>query len=269
MTKLLVTGASGGVARMLRPLLRARFGPLILSDLAAPGDLADDEEFRAADLADRDAVLAAMEGATAAIHLGGKSIEGAWDVVHRANIAGCQTFFDCALESGIGRVVFASSIHAIGFYGRDRTLTGSEPVRPDSFYGVSKVFGEALASLYADKHGMRCLSIRIGNVDYKPVDRRRLAIWLHPEDLLQLCEIGLTHADIHNQVVWGVSGNRHDWWDNGLAYGLGYRPKHRSEDHEAEVLAREERADPVGDLFQGGVFCSDGFDGDLERVRRQ
>lgn len=269
MTKLLITGASGGVARMIRPLLRARFGPLILSDLDAPDDLADDEEFRAADLADRAAVMAAMEGATAAIHLGGKSIEGEWDVVHRANIVGCQTFFDCALESGIGRVIFASSNHAIGFYGRDRTLTGNEPVRPDSFYGVSKVFGEALASLYADKHGMRCLSIRIGNVDYRPVDRRRLAIWLHPEDLVQLCEIGLTHEDIHNQVVWGVSQNGHGWWDNGVAERLGYRPAHRSEDHEAAVLAREETADPVADLFQGGGFCADGFAGDLTRTQRQ
>lgn len=265
MTKLLVTGAAGGVAQQICPLLRERFGPLILSDRQALGDIGDNE-FRPADLTDRTAVLAAMEGADAVLHLGGQSLEADWDVIHTANIVGCHTVFDCAREAGVQRVIFASSNHTIGFYNRSVHLTTDNAVRPDSFYGVSKVFGESLAALYADKHGLRCLSIRIGNILPKPIDRRRLAIWMHPEDMVQMVEIGLTHPDIHNQVVWGVSINGHNWWDNSVAEGLGYRPKHRSEEHEAEVLAVTEPVDPVGDHFQGADFASEHFDGDLDRT---
>ena len=140
-------------------------------------------------------------------------------------------------------------------------------MRPDGLYGVSKVFGEALSALYADKHGLRVLSIRIGNVNPRPIDLRRLSIWVHPEDLFQLCEIGLTHPDIHNQVVFGASDNARGWWDNAEAFGLGYRPRHRAEDYAAEVLAAEVPGDPVSEAFQGGTFCADGFDGDFDRTR--
>ncbi len=264
---LLITGAAGGVARMLRPYLRDRFGPLILSDLVAPDDLHETEEFRRADLGDAAAVARAMSGAKAAIHLGGVSTEQSWEAVHAANILGAQIFFDCARKEGIERVIFASSNHVAGFHPRTPGLPVTTAMRPDGFYGVSKVFGEALAALYADKFGMRTLSIRIGNVAPEPVDRRRLSIWLHPEDLAQLCEIGLTHPDIHNQIVWGASDNVRGWWDNSAASALGYAPRHRSEDYSEAVLTTDTSNDAIADAFQGGDFTASGFAGDLERTK--
>ena len=266
MGKLLLTGAAGGVAQMLRPLLLQRYGEVVLSDRVPIDDLAPGESFRLAELTDPDAVAACLEGIDRVIHLGGKSIEGAWDVILQANIIGLHTFYEGCRIAGVRRIVFASSNHAIGFYRRNRLIGADARARPDSRYGVSKVFGEALSALYADKYGIGSLSIRIGNVGAKPPDIRRLSIWIHPEDMMQLCVIGLEHPDIHNQVVFGMSDNARAWWDNSVAFGLGYRPAHQAEDFAAEAKAGDGAADPVGDLFQGGGFCADEFDGDLDRT---
>jgi uronate dehydrogenase len=123
---------------------------------------------------------------------------------------------------------------------------------------VSKVFGEAMSALYADKHGLEVFCIRIGNVDEKPIDVRRLSIWLHPEDLVQLIRIGLEHPDIRYEIVYGASDNARAWWDNSRAVALGYRPAHRSEEHLDHAFAGQAKTGPdaIGDVFQGGAFCS-------------
>ncbi len=111
--------------------------------------------------------------------------------------------------------------------------------RPDSRYGVSKAFGEALASLYSDKHGIGVLCTRIGNFGPKPIDKRRLAIWISPRDYTQLVRIGLEHPDIRYEIVYGVSNNRRSWYDNSNAERLGYRPQDDSEPYAEAVLAAE------------------------------
>lgn len=268
MTNLLLTGAAGGVATMLRPLLKDHADHVRLSDRVAVSDLAAHESFEMVDLTDLAACEKLAEGVDGIIHLGGFSVEGDWDTIHEANITGCYNMIEAAKRQKVERFVFASSNHAIGFYRREQRISTDQRVRPDGYYGVSKAFGEALASLYADKYGMRCLSIRIGNVDYQPVDERRLSIWLHPEDLMQLIQIGLTHPDLHNEVVYGASDNLRGWWDNHTAYALGYKPKHQSEDHLADAMTAQSRlaADPIADQFQGGGFCSGGFTGKLDVI---
>lgn len=267
-TTIAMTGAAGGVGRMLRPLLRERYD-LILSDRGqAPGDLAPGERWVSADLLDRAALAGALAGAHGVIHLGGQSVEADFETVKAPNIDGLYNLFETCRETGVGRVIFASSNHAVGFYPRTRKIGIDEPVRPDSFYGLSKAFGEAMGSLYADKFGLRVMSIRIGNVAERPADKRRLSIWLHPEDLFQLCVIGLEHPALHHAIVYGASHCERAWWDNGTAFALGYRPKHAAEDHVDFALAAQAKlpADPIGDRFQGGTFCSSGFAGDFDRT---
>jgi uronate dehydrogenase len=137
-------------------------------------------------------------------------------------------------------------------------------VRPDSRYGISKAFGEAVGAFYAHKHGMRVTALRIGNFGDKPLDRRRLAIWLKPEDLVQLIRIGLEHPDIRYEIFFGCSDNERSWWDNEAAFRFGYRPQGRAEDFRDEALAAQAAlpVDPIGDWYQGGTFCSDEYDGD-------
>ena len=268
MRRVLLTGAAGGVASMVRPLLRNWVEELVLSDIQPVDDVVAGERFIAASLADMEACEAICEGVDGIIHLGGFSVEGPWEEIHKSNIVGCYNIFEAARRRNVERLVFASSNHAVGFYRRDRRISTELRVRPDSRYGVSKAFGEALGSFYADKFGMRVMSIRIGNVGERPLDERRLAIWIHPEDLVQLCRIGLEHPDLHCEIVYGASDNDRAWWDNHIAYALGYAPAYRSEDHVLHALAEQAKLepDPIGDRFQGGTFCGAEFKGDPDRL---
>lgn len=266
--RIVFTGASGGIGTMIRPLLAPLYPGLVLSDKVKPKDLLSSETFVAADLTKPDEVAAAVKGAESVIHLGGYSVEGPWDTILQANIIGCYNLFEAARQAGVKRVIFASSNHAVGFYPRKRKIGTDVTVRPDSRYGVSKAFGEALGALYADKHGMIVTCLRIGNVGPRPLDVRRLAIWISPEDIVQLIGIGLNHPDIRFEIVYGVSDNATSWWDNSRAHALGYRPKGKSEDHRAHAEGEQAKIgpDPVGDVFQGGTFCASEFTNDVKRA---
>ncbi len=268
MSRILLTGASGGIGTRLRQLLPAAYPHLMLSDLKAPADLKRNESFKAADLADMSQVEAVCDGVDGIIHLGGFAVEGPWEAIHAANIVGCYNLFEAARRRGVKRVVFASSNHAIGFYPRHTRIGNDVQPRPDTRYGISKVFGEALGALYADKYGLRVTCLRIGNFGDKPLDQRRLSIWLAPDDMVQLCRIGLDHPDIHFEVLYGASLNERGWWDNSRAYELGYRPTGRAEDHREHAMAEQAKLPPdrIGDFYQGGTFCSMEFAGDASKV---
>jgi uronate dehydrogenase len=266
--RVLLPGAAGGIGTMLRRLLKGVYAELRLSDIAEPNGLGTDENFVQADLADMTAVEKIVEGVDGIIHLGGVSIEKPWEMIHQANIVGGYNLFEAARREDVKRVVFASSNHAVGFYRRNRRIGTEAPVRPDSRYGVSKAFGEALGALYSDKHGMSVTCLRIGNVGARPLDVRRLSIWISPEDIVQLISIGLNHPDIRFEILYGASNNEAAWWDNSRAQSLGYRPKGRAEDHRAHAEAEQAKIgpDPVGDVFQGGTFCASEFTNDVKRA---
>lgn len=264
MRNVLVTGAAGQIGARLRKLLKGVYPRIRWSDIRRPADLAADEEFVVADLSDYAQVETIVAGIDGIAHFGGYSIEGDWPTILSANIVGCRNLFEAAYRGGVKRVVFASSNHAVGFYPRDKKIGVDVTVRPDSRYGISKAFGEALGAFYADKHGLSVTCLRIGNVGDQPIDKRRLSIWLKPEDLVQLLRIGLEHPDIHFEVFYGCSDNEAAWWDNSNARRFGYRPQGRAEDFRAQAMAAEAKLppDPIGDRFQGGSFCSDEYDAD-------
>ena len=210
-----------------------------------------------ADLASMDDMLAITKGVDAIVHLGGYSVEGPWEAILNANIVGHYNLLEAARRNAVKRVIFPTSNHAVGFYRRDQTIDHRVYPKPDSRYGVSKVFGEALGSLYADKYGMQVFMMRIGNVNPKPIDKRRLSLWFSPRDLAQLVAIGIEHPDIKFEIVYGISGNKRAWYDNSNAHRLGYRPQDDSEIYAAEVLAREKPSgDAIAEAHQGGVFCT-------------
>ena len=262
MKKILITGAAGGIGTRLRQLLKGVYPSILWSDIRKPDDLAADEKFMAADLSDMAQVEKIVAGVNGIVHLGGFSIEGPWETILNANIIGCYNVFEAAYRAKVKRIVFASSNHAVGFYPRDKRIGINMPVRPDSRYGVSKAFGEAIGAFYADKHGLRVTCLRIGNVADAPVDQRRLSIWLKPEDLVQLIRIGLEHPDIVFETFYGASDNEAAWWDNSNARRFGYKPIGKAEDYRAEAMAAQAKLppDPVGDKYQGGPFCTDEYD---------
>ena len=262
MKNILVTGAAGGVGTRLRKLMKGLYPGIRWSDLRTPDDLAAGEEFVAADLADLAAVKRIVAGMDGIVHLGGYSIEGPWPTILNSNIVGCYNLFEAAYRAGVKRVVFASSNHAMGFYPRTQKIGVDVTVRPDSRYGISKAFGEAVGAFYADKHGLGVTCIRIGNVGDAPVDKRRLAIWLKPDDLVQLIRIGLEHPDIRFEIFYGASDNADAWWDNSNAHHFGYRPQGRAADFRDQAMAAQAQLPPdlIGDRYQGGTFCSDEYD---------
>ena len=270
MPRILMTGAGGGIGTRMRKLLPPIYPDLVLSDLKPPADLAPSEKFVAADLADPAQVKKAVAGIDGIIHLGGFSVEGPWETILSANIIGAYNLYEAAYRAGVKRIIFASSNHAVGFYPRKRTIDTNVQVRPDSRYGVSKAFGEALAAYYAFKFGVGSLCIRIGNLGERPLDKRRLSIWLENSDLVSLIRIGLEREGLLYEVVYGMSDNKRAWWNNKRAKQLGYRPKARSEVFAKEVLKAERGVppDPVTEYFQGGTFCSDEFANDFAMLKK-
>ena len=266
MHRVLITGAGGGIGRSLRETLRGVYPVLRVSDRVplAPARPGNDgvEEVDRTDIADMAAVRRMVDGVDGIIHLGGVSGENSWENILHGNIIGLYNVFEAARQAGVRRIVMATSNHAVGFYPRAQTIDHTVVPRPDSRYGVSKAFSEALASLYADKHGIGFLCTRIGNFGAKPIDSRRLSIWISPHDYTQLVRIGLEHPDIHFEIVYGVSKNQRSWYDNSNAYRLGYAPQDDSEPYAAEVLASEagQQKDPVAEYYQGGTFPAGEYD---------
>ncbi len=258
--RLLLTGAAGGLGRVLRPRLKARCKILRVSDIADLGPPAVDEEVHPAPLQDKAAVMALLQGVQAVVHLGGVSTEHAFEDVLPANIVGTYHVYEAARVHGARRVVFASSNHVTGFYTQGQTIDPAQPKRPDGYYGLSKAFGEDLAQFYFDRYGLETVSLRIGSSFPEPVDRRMLATWLSYDDLERLVWSALTAPVVGHTVIYGMSDNRTAWWDNSSARHVGYRPQDSSEPFRAALEARQPHIDPTQPtaLYQGGGFVTKG-----------
>ncbi|MDQ5847551.1 MAG: NAD(P)-dependent oxidoreductase [Pseudomonadota bacterium] len=255
MKTVLITGATGDVGTHLSRELAGKY-KLRLSD-KRPLKPPKGQAFIKADISKMSDALRITKGVDAIVHLGGYSVEGPWEGILQANIIGAYNVFEAARRNGVKRILFPTSNHAVGFYRRDQTIDHRVYIKPDSRYGVSKVFGEALGSLYADKYGMEIFMMRIGNVNPVPIDKRRLSIWFSPRDLAQLVSIGIDHPDIRFEIVYGISGNKRAWYDNSNAVRLGYRPQDDSESFAEEILKKEKpSADAIAEAHQGGIFCT-------------
>jgi uronate dehydrogenase len=258
--RLLLTGAAGGLGKELRQRLKPHAEILRLSDIA-PMDAAQGpaEEVVTCDLADKAGVHDLVEGVDAILHFGGISTEHAFEPILEANIRGTFNLYEAARRHGVRRIVFASSNHVIGFYRQDQRIDASVPQRPDSYYGLSKAFGEDLATFYFDRYGIETVSIRIGSSFPEAQNRRMLATWLSYEDLTDLILRSLTTPDVGHTIVYGASDNRDSWWDNRLAAHLGFQPKDNSEQFRAKVEAQPmPAADDPSMVYQGGAFVATG-----------
>ena len=258
--RLLLTGAAGGLGRVLRPRLRQRCKLLRVSDVAAMEAAVAGEEVVPARLEDREAVDQLLQGIDAVVHLGGISTEQPFDAILQANFVGTYNVYEAARRNGTRRIVFASSNHVTGFYRQDEVVDATMPVRPDGYYGLSKAFGENLSRFYFDRYGIETVCLRIGSSFPEPKDRRMLATWLSYDDLERLVVAGLTAPVVGCSVVYGVSANTATWWDNTSASHLGFRPQDSSERFRAAAEARQPSLD-LGDpatLFQGGAFVKQG-----------
>lgn len=256
--RLLLTGAAGALGTVLRDRLPALADVLRVSDRAPLGAAREREEAVPCDLGDAAGMRDLTRGVDAVVHMGGVSGEDRFADLHHANILGMYHLFEGCRRNGVGRVVWASSNHAVGFYPRTRTIDAAAPRRPDTAYGLTKAFGEDLAQYYRDKYGIEAVSLRIGSCFPKPLDRRMLATWLSYPDLVHLVERALLAPAVGHTVVFGVSANPESFWDNRAASALGFRPRDNAEAYRAEVEAATPPVGPDDPLvrYQGGRFAA-------------
>lgn len=257
--RLLLTGAAGGLGKVLRESLRPYAAQMRLSDVAAMAPAGPGEEVVPCDLADKAAVDAVVRGCDAVVHLGGVSTEHAFEDIVDANIKGVFHLYEGARRHGVKRVVFASSNHVIGFHKQGEVLGTDCERRPDGYYGLSKSFGEDLSRFYFDRYGIETACLRIGSSFPEPKDRRMLITWMSYRDLTELVRCCLFAPTLGHTIVYGVSDNRDKWWDNAGAAHLGFKPRDSSEQFRAKVEAQPalDPSDPAR-IYQGGGFVKAG-----------
>jgi uronate dehydrogenase len=234
----LVTGAAGAIGRITCAGLAARgwkVRGLDKDPLDGVDGLADPPVV--ADVQDAAAVGKAMAGVEAVVHLAGIATEAPFAEILAANIDGTFQVFDAARREGVRRIVYASSNHAVGYTPRTELVPVDVRPRPDTYYGVSKVFGEALGSLLVDRYGLEVVCLRIGSWKQYPETVRELSSWLSPADGVRLISAALTAPDVGFAVVYGISANTRAWWDLAPARALGYLSVDDAEDYAEQVLA--------------------------------
>ena len=259
--RLVLTGAAGRLGSYLREPLSHLCDELVSSDMAQSlGPLYAGERYQRADLADKAAIHDLLVGADMVVHFGAISDEASFEEILGPNIIGAYNVWEAAHQQGLRRVVYASSIHAVGMYPKAEFIGTDVPHRPDTFYGLAKCFAEDLGRMYWDKRGLESVHLRILSCA-QVTSPRALGTWLSYDDLVQLVTRAVDTPVTGFSVVYGVSNNDRAPVDNAKASHLGYRPQDNAEVFAAQILAEAPRPDPT-DLAQachGGALASVGL----------
>lgn len=267
--RLLVTGAAGEIGRCIRPALHGAAQQLRLHDIRPI--VAEDAEVFRGDLAEPGEALRATEGVDCLIHLAGipRETGGTVEQILRANVLACHAMYEAARQNGVKRFIFASSNHTIGFHPADTLVGTTEPPRPSGQYGASKVWGETLGRLYADKHGIEVACLRIGAFRETPGNARELGGWISHGDMASLARAAVEAEAFHFLIVWGVSANTRALWgnDSEARAALRWQPRDNAETYAAAIEANRPEPGSVAARFHGGVVSELGFTGDTDRIR--
>jgi uronate dehydrogenase len=268
--RLLLTGAAGEIGSVLRPALRGAADNLRWHDIRAIEGAAPDEEVMTGDLTAPGVADTAMAGVDCVIHLAGlpRETAGTPEQILTANVVGTHNMFEAARKAGVRRFIFASSNHVIGFYRADVPIGPDVLPRPDGHYGLSKVFGEGMGRLYADKHGMEVACLRIGAFRAKPGNARELGAWISHGDMAQLARRCVEAPPFHFLVLYGVSANKRARWggDEKARAHIGYKPEDNAEAWATELEGKATPGGQIAATFHGGSLCALGFTGDPQRI---
>jgi uronate dehydrogenase len=251
--RVVITGAAGRIGRCLTAGLDAAghdvFGIDVLGEPS--------ERLVVADLLTDDAALAsAVSGADAIVHLAAIAGETDFATAVQSHVVLTHRVLEAARTCGVGRVVYASSNHAVGFTPRAAMVPVDTRARPDSFYGFGKAAAEALASLYHDRFGLDVACLRIGSFRDRPTTRRHLSTWLSPGDAVRLVDACLRTPDLGFRVLYGISANTRAWWDLRPGRAIGYDPVDDAEAWAAEIEASPPTDDDELDgSVLGGEFA--------------
>ncbi len=255
--KLVLTGAAGRLSSYLREPLAKMADGLVSTDIADDiGELYAGETYIQGDLASLDDMMTVLEGADMVVHMGAYADEGPFEKLLGPNFVGAYNIWEAAYRHKLKRVVYASSIHAVGMYPKNEFIGTDVPHRPDTFYGLAKCFAEDLGRMYWEKRGLESVHMRILSCA-QVNNARALGSWLSYDDLVQLVTRCIETPVVGWSVVYGVSNNDRAPVDNAKAGFLGYRPKDNAEQFADEVLAKEPPMDPANPshMCHGGPFA--------------
>jgi len=252
--KIVLTGAMGRLGTLLRPVL-ADLGTLVSTDIGdGPDTLLPGETYVQADLGDFDAIRKVVEGADQIVHFGAIADEAAFEDILHSNIRGAYNIWQAGTEAGVRRVVYASSIHAVGMTRFADGLDGETRHQPDSYYGLAKCFAEDLAKMYWRKHQIEAVCLRIGGCA-QPTSARYLSLWLSYDDLERLVLASVTAPVADFTVLYGVSANSRSAFDNSHARHIGYAPQDDAEAIAPELLKEEIDPHNLAQTCIGGGFA--------------
>lgn len=255
---ILLTGASGNIGRQLAHAMGKEGWTLRLTDMAPfPDELPPGATFTQCDLGDGVNLMHLAEGCGLIVHFGGASHD-LWPVedIINANLRGIYFIYEAARREG-ARVIFASSNHTIGFHERTTRLDDDCEVKPDSLYGLSKVYGENMARLYWMKHAVESVLLRIGSCFPAPSTERMLSTWLSYPDVCSLVIAAANAPEVACDVIWGASDNSRSFWGHDARTKIGWQPKDSADDHEARLLGKI-TDNPNIEKYQGGIDTTRG-----------
>lgn len=245
MQKIVLTGACGALGTVLREPLTRKAAELLSVDIAdAPDTLYPGESFAQADVSKMDEIGPLLEGADMVVHFASIADEAPFEQILQSNLIGAYNVWEAAYKHGVRRIIFASSVHAVGMHEINAGIDLDAPHRPDTYYGLAKCFTEDLARLAWEKRGIECVSIRIFSCTPEPGNVRALGSWLSHGDLIQLVERSIEAQTVGYTPIFGISGNTRAAVSNAKASFLGYQPKDNAEYLADELFAKAKPVDP-------------------------
>jgi uronate dehydrogenase len=237
-----LTGAAGKIGRCLMPGLAAAGHDVRGIDVVRPDEPWADRVI-VADLGTDDAALTTvLTDADAVVHLAAIADETDFSTALDTHLRLTHRVLEAARVLDVGRVVYASSNHAVGFTPRASLVPIDTRPRPDTYYGFGKAAAEALCSLFHDRYGLAVACLRIGSFRERPTTRRELSTWLSPGDAVRLVDACLQAAGLGFAVIYGISNNTRGWWDHAPGQAIGYQPI-----DVAELWAADIEATPPSD----------------------
>ncbi len=251
--RVLITGASGKIGGVLRKNLRDDYR-LVLFDRSQINNLTENETFIQGDITDHEAIEKAAEGVDVIVDMAAAvAYDSFREKLWRVNTLGTYNVFEAARNAGVPRLIYASTHHTTGRYPAGQVIDEQMPYRPDSMYGVTKCFGEAISRFYAEKAGFGVICLRIGYFGERPLNERHLAVWISHRDMVQLVRCCIEAPEIRFEVFYGVSNNKRKWWDITRAREvLGYQPEDNAEEYADELLQEPAEEWLARVKYQGG-----------------
>jgi len=269
--KILVTGAAGRLGRASRRPLRQAGHQLRIADLPASAlEPQEGEEALTGNLCEPAVMDRALQGVEVVVHWAAALNVPDHNLVLENNQRMVCELYEGARRHGVRRIVYASSNHAFGLHELGTRLRLDAPYRADSYYGLSKVWGEELGRMYWTKHGIETVALRIGTfMNLPPRNVRELSSWLGLDDLEQLVRLAVEVPGVTFAPVWGISANTRAYYDLTETNAIGYAPRQNAEDFASSLPSEAAPApDDVASRFQGGKFVTQSWTPLDQRPRR-